>query len=123
LQTDFFSTLEKEYGYKDSHFDFIQQYLRRICLQCQPFETSWSNLFQTEQPSSMRLQKKTRIAMHCFKYVLHFHKFDPCSTFGTPYTALSWKSSLNYRKKTCSSYLLAQVESCAACFNDLKIQK
>jgi len=25
--------LEKEYGYKEAHFDFIQQYLRRICLQ------------------------------------------------------------------------------------------
>jgi len=24
--------LEKEYGYKDSHFDFIHQYIRRICL-------------------------------------------------------------------------------------------
>jgi dynein light intermediate chain 1 len=25
--------LEKDYGYKDSHFEFIQQHLRRTCLQ------------------------------------------------------------------------------------------
>lgn len=27
--------LEKEYNYKEAHFDYIQQYIRRICLQCE----------------------------------------------------------------------------------------
>jgi len=31
-KSDLTEMLEKEYGYKDAHFDFIQQYLRRICL-------------------------------------------------------------------------------------------
>ncbi|XP_022238580.1 cytoplasmic dynein 1 light intermediate chain 2-like isoform X1 [Limulus polyphemus] len=31
-KTDFMSTLEKDYDYKDEHFDFIQQALRKFCL-------------------------------------------------------------------------------------------
>lgn len=33
-KSDTFEFLEKEYGFKESHFDFIQQYLRRIALLC-----------------------------------------------------------------------------------------
>lgn len=33
LQTDYMTTLEKEYDYKDEHFDFMQQWIRRFCLQ------------------------------------------------------------------------------------------
>ncbi|KAL1124175.1 hypothetical protein AAG570_001945, partial [Ranatra chinensis] len=32
-KTDYMSTLEKENDYRDEHFDFIQQWLRRFCLQ------------------------------------------------------------------------------------------
>ncbi|BES88603.1 dynein light intermediate chain [Nesidiocoris tenuis] len=32
-KTDYMSTLEKENDYRDEHFDFIQQYVRRFCLQ------------------------------------------------------------------------------------------
>ncbi|XP_013786624.1 cytoplasmic dynein 1 light intermediate chain 2-like [Limulus polyphemus] len=31
-KTDYMSTLEKEYDYKDEHFDFIQQALRKFCM-------------------------------------------------------------------------------------------
>lgn len=33
-KTDYMSTLEKEHDYKEEHFDFIQQYIRKFCLQC-----------------------------------------------------------------------------------------
>ena len=33
MQTDYISTLEKDYDYKEEHFDFIQQHLRKFCLQ------------------------------------------------------------------------------------------
>lgn len=33
-QSDATAALEKDYGYKDDHFTFIQQHLRRICLKC-----------------------------------------------------------------------------------------
>lgn len=32
-QTDYMTTLEKEYDYRDEHFDFMQQWIRRFCLQ------------------------------------------------------------------------------------------
>ncbi|KAG5330390.1 DC1L2 protein, partial [Acromyrmex charruanus] len=32
-KTDYMSTLEKEQDYKDEHFDFMQQWIRRFCLQ------------------------------------------------------------------------------------------
>jgi len=32
-KTDFMSTLEKEFDYRDEHFDFMQQWIRRFCLQ------------------------------------------------------------------------------------------
>ncbi|XP_017875977.2 cytoplasmic dynein 1 light intermediate chain 1-like, partial [Ceratina calcarata] len=32
-KTDYMSTLEKEHDYKDEHFDFIQQWIRRFCFQ------------------------------------------------------------------------------------------
>jgi len=32
-KTDYMSTLEKEHDYRDEHFDFIQQWVRRFCLQ------------------------------------------------------------------------------------------
>ncbi|XP_015126823.1 cytoplasmic dynein 1 light intermediate chain 1 isoform X1 [Diachasma alloeum] len=32
-KTDYMSTLEKEHDYKDEHFDFMQQWIRRFCLQ------------------------------------------------------------------------------------------
>lgn len=32
-KTDYMATLEKEYDYRDEHFDFIQQWIRRFCLQ------------------------------------------------------------------------------------------
>ncbi|EDV99766.1 cytoplasmic dynein 1 light intermediate chain 1 [Drosophila grimshawi] len=31
-KTDYMSTLEKEYEYRDEHFDFIQQWIRNFCL-------------------------------------------------------------------------------------------
>ncbi len=33
LQTDYIATLEKDYDYKEEHFDFIQQHLRKFGLQ------------------------------------------------------------------------------------------
>ena len=33
LQTDYMSTLEKDFDYRDEHFDFMQQWVRRFCLQ------------------------------------------------------------------------------------------
>ncbi|XP_022240059.1 cytoplasmic dynein 1 light intermediate chain 2-like [Limulus polyphemus] len=33
-KTDYMSILEKDYDYKDEHFDFIQQALRKFCLRC-----------------------------------------------------------------------------------------
>lgn len=32
-QTDYMATLEKEFDYKEEHFDFIQQSIRKFCLQ------------------------------------------------------------------------------------------
>lgn len=32
LQTDYMTTLEKELDYRDEHFDFMQQWIRRFCL-------------------------------------------------------------------------------------------
>ncbi|XP_013105209.1 cytoplasmic dynein 1 light intermediate chain 2 [Stomoxys calcitrans] len=32
-KTDYMTTLEKEYDYRDEHFDFVQQWIRRFCLQ------------------------------------------------------------------------------------------
>ena len=34
LQSDAISTLEKEMDYKEERFDFIQQHVRKICLNC-----------------------------------------------------------------------------------------
>lgn len=33
FQTDYITTLEKDHDYRDEHFDFIQQWIRRFCLQ------------------------------------------------------------------------------------------
>jgi dynein light intermediate chain 1 len=33
-KTDYMSTLEKDYDYKEEHFDFIQQAIRKFCIQC-----------------------------------------------------------------------------------------
>lgn len=33
FQTDYMSTLEKEFDYRDEHFDFMQEWVRRFCLQ------------------------------------------------------------------------------------------
>ena len=33
LQTDFMADLERDYDYKEEHFDFIQQSIRSFCLQ------------------------------------------------------------------------------------------
>ncbi|CAK9814768.1 Cytoplasmic dynein 1 light intermediate chain 2 [Anthophora quadrimaculata] len=32
-KTDYMSTLEKQHDYKDEHFDFMQQWIRRFCIQ------------------------------------------------------------------------------------------
>lgn len=32
-KTDYMTTLEKEFDYRDEHFDFMQQWIRRFCLQ------------------------------------------------------------------------------------------
>ncbi|KAJ9574697.1 hypothetical protein L9F63_008132, partial [Diploptera punctata] len=32
-KTDYMTTLEKDYDYRDEHFDFMQQWIRRFCLQ------------------------------------------------------------------------------------------
>lgn len=34
LQSDAISTLEKEHDYREEHFDFIQQHIRKFCLNC-----------------------------------------------------------------------------------------
>lgn len=34
LQCDAISTLEKEHDFREEHFDFIQQYVRKFCLKC-----------------------------------------------------------------------------------------
>lgn len=36
-KSDTLEFLEQEYAYKEAHFEFIQQYLRRICLTCNFF--------------------------------------------------------------------------------------
>ena len=36
-KTDYMSTLEKEFDYKEESFDFIQQAIRKFCLKCKPF--------------------------------------------------------------------------------------
>lgn len=33
FQTDYMSTLEKEHDYRDEHLDFMQQWIRKFCLQ------------------------------------------------------------------------------------------
>lgn len=33
LQTDYMGTLEKDMDYRDEQFDFVQQWIRRFCLQ------------------------------------------------------------------------------------------
>ena len=33
LQTDYMADLERDYDYKEEHFDFIQQSVRKFCLQ------------------------------------------------------------------------------------------
>ena len=33
-KSDAAEQLEKDFGYKDGHFDYIQQHLRRICIRC-----------------------------------------------------------------------------------------
>lgn len=33
-KSDSVEQLEKDFGYKDAHFDYIQQHLRRICIRC-----------------------------------------------------------------------------------------
>lgn len=33
-KSDSAEQLEKDFGYKDGHFDYIQQHLRRICIRC-----------------------------------------------------------------------------------------
>ena len=40
-KTDYMSVLEKDYDYKEEAFDFIQQAIRKFCLQCKPFITSY----------------------------------------------------------------------------------
>lgn len=40
-QSDTLEFLQKEYAYKEAHFDYIQQHLRRICLSC----IGWSYFF------------------------------------------------------------------------------
>lgn len=37
-KTDFMSTLEKDFDYKEEAFDFIQQAIRKFCLQCASFK-------------------------------------------------------------------------------------
>ena len=34
FQSDAVSLLEKDNEYKDEHFDFIQQHIRKFCLKC-----------------------------------------------------------------------------------------
>lgn len=34
FQCDAVSTLEKEHDFREEHFDFIQQYIRKFCLKC-----------------------------------------------------------------------------------------
>lgn len=36
-KTDFMTTLEKEFDYREEHFDFVQQAVRKFCLQCKFF--------------------------------------------------------------------------------------
>ena len=33
IQTDYMADLERDYDYKEEHFDFIQQSVRKFCLQ------------------------------------------------------------------------------------------
>lgn len=34
FQSDAISTLEKQHDFKEEHFDFIQQHIRKFCLHC-----------------------------------------------------------------------------------------
>lgn len=36
-KTDYMTTLENEFGFREEHFDFIQQAIRKFCLQCNVF--------------------------------------------------------------------------------------
>ena len=44
-KTDYMSTLEKEFDYKEESFDFIQQAIRKFCLKCKFPNIFWALLF------------------------------------------------------------------------------
>ena len=46
LQSDAISTLETEHDYKEEHFDFIQQHIRKFCLKCILFNSSALLMFE-----------------------------------------------------------------------------
>lgn len=50
-KTDFMSSLEKEFDYKEEHFDFIQQAIRKFCLRCKYWRREVSSLLALMKPT------------------------------------------------------------------------
>lgn len=65
-KTDYFSQLEKDYNYKESHFDYIQTTIRRICLQY------GASLVYT----SSRKDKNCDILLKYLKHILYGFEFN-----------------------------------------------
>jgi len=65
-KTDNFIQLEKEYNYKDSHFDYIQQYLRRVGL------TYGASLIYT----SAKKDKNCDVLLQYIKHLLYGFEFN-----------------------------------------------
>jgi len=64
-KSDMTEMLEKEYTYKESHFDFIQQYLRRICL------SYGASLIYT----SAKKEKNCDVLLHYLRHKLYGFDF------------------------------------------------
>ncbi len=59
FQSDSIAALEKDYGYKDDHFTYIQQFLRRICINC--------NLLSFHHPLSFLIAHQFSQYKTCFQ--------------------------------------------------------
>ena len=75
-KTDFMSELEKDFDYKDEHFDFIQQAVRKFCLQY------GASLFYT----SVKEDKNCDLL---YKYLVH-------RIYNFPFKVRQQKKSLAY---------------------------
>ena len=70
FQTDCMSTLEKEYDYREEHFDFIQLHIRNFCLKCE-----FQDRFELGSSCGLSLPKIEGVTFaNCWK------SFDVCGT-------------------------------------------